>query len=190
MRYLILILALYGCGNTDEYCTRKDFKGGCVGNVGPKGSPGPAALIKTKRYDRDLGLCPSNKGVLMQIGVDRDNNGQLDFQELTDITVVCDGVDGTPGSAGPQGSPGPQGAAGKDAVQSQYNISSIYDPCGTQSAHDEVILRTQNNGLLAIFASGGYDYMTNLTPGNYTTTDGTNCFFTVNNDMSISNEHN
>lgn len=63
-------------------------------------------------------------------------------------------------------------------------------PCGDRAnAFDEVIVRTASGKLLAYFESGGNRFLTLLKPGNYQTTDGGNCKFTVNGLNQIVNAH-
>lgn len=128
-----------------------------------------------------------------------------------------DGAIGPTGSPGPSGSPGTDGSScsvvrviggsiisctdgtigvildGQDGVSAPptpYTVTSLYDPCGHQSSYDEVLLRLANGQLLAHYASGALQYLTIVGPGNYVTTDGTHCYFTVDSDLGVSNEHN
>lgn len=72
------------------------------------------------------------------------------------------------------------GTDGRDAEPSAFNIASIVDPCGKQTAYDEVLLVLQNGTVLAHYSDGAKQFLTQLTPGAYITTDGTACRFTLN----------
>lgn len=63
-------------------------------------------------------------------------------------------------------------------------------PCGDRySAFDEVLVKTSSGKLLAYFESGGKRFLTLLEPGQYSTTDGGNCKFTVNSNNQIVNAY-
>lgn len=70
-------------------------------------------------------------------------------------------------------------------LQGYNNITEIVAPCGVQSGWYEVLLRTSQNQLLAYFENGGNRHLISLPPGSYVTSDGHNCHFTVNPDMTI-----
>lgn len=78
-------------------------------------------------------------------------------------------------------------------LQGYTNIASIKDICGDAVGKvDEVILVLSNGQMLSSFsdnANGKNTRFALLTPGNYKSTDETNCFFTVNNAGQIVNEH-
>lgn len=74
---------------------------------------------------------------------------------------------------------------GKDAAENDYDVMDLIDPCGKEGTFDELILRLRNGILLAHYSTGNKQFITQLHPGNYVTTDGTNCHFTVNNDLDI-----
>lgn len=68
-------------------------------------------------------------------------------------------------------------------LQGYKNIVAIIDPCGDSAGiHDEVLLRLQDNSILASFsdsASGSNTRFSLIDAGSYVTTDGSNCHFTV-----------
>lgn len=66
----------------------------------------------------------------------------------------------------------------------------MIDPCGDQTAFDEVLLRLANGQLVAHFANGSLQFLSVIGPGNYVTTDGTSCYFSVDSNLQIFNEHN
>jgi hypothetical protein len=74
-------------------------------------------------------------------------------------------------------------------LQQNHNVTKIVDPCGNGPGYDEVFFRTSTGMLIASFsdnASGLNTRFAELVPGNYTTTDGTGCNFTVNVDKTVS----
>jgi hypothetical protein len=77
-------------------------------------------------------------------------------------------------------------------LQGYTGIVSIVDPCGTKPGYyNEVLLKLSNGQLLSSFsdnANGLNTHFAVLPDGNYATTDGTNCQFTVLNG-SVTNEH-
>lgn len=79
-------------------------------------------------------------------------------------------------------------------LQGYNNIVSIKDPCGAQGAYNEVLLKLSNGKYLASFsetANGLNTRFVLLTDGNFRTTDGSGCYFTVSGSGTvISNEHN
>lgn len=79
-------------------------------------------------------------------------------------------------------------------LQGYTNIVSIKNPCGNQGSHDEVFLRLSDGKYLASFSDNINGYNTRfsvLTNGNYMTTDGTHCYFSVDSDGTrLYNEHN
>lgn len=73
-------------------------------------------------------------------------------------------------------------------LQQNHNVTKIVDPCGNGPGYDEVFFRTSSGMLIASFsdnASGLNTRFAELAPGNYSTTDGTGCNFTVNVDKTV-----
>lgn len=74
------------------------------------------------------------------------------------------------------------------------NIVDFKDPCGPQGSYNEIFLQLSDGSYVASFsdnASGSNTRFAKLTDGNFVTTDGTHCYFTVSgNGTIISNEHN
>lgn len=83
------------------------------------------------------------------------------------------------GPAGPAGPPGPQGEPGESSI-----IEVVPTCPGIPGNYPEVLWRLDGK-LYAVYASGQKIHLTELTPGNYVTTDGRNCHFTVDNDLNI-----
>lgn len=91
----------------------------------------------------------------------------------------CSGHRGPQGIQGPAGLQGPQGLPGRDSV------IEIIDPCGPQGEFDEILLRLSNGHLVAFFRDGRDEFLIDLPPGEYRTTDDTNCFFIINEDLLV-----
>lgn len=64
-------------------------------------------------------------------------------------------------------------------LETSNSITQIVDPCGNGAGYDEVILKTKAGEYLAYFEHGSQRYLTKLEIGNYMTTDGTGCHFSL-----------
>ena len=75
------------------------------------------------------------------------------------------------------------GTNGSDAPATPYTVTQVIKPCPTVSgANPEVLLVLANRTILASVsqsASGTNTRLTLITPGNYVTTDGRSCSFSV-----------
>lgn len=77
---------------------------------------------------------------------------------------------------------GTNGIDGSDAPATPYTVVNVIKPCPTVSGpHPEVLLVLANRTLLASVSqsAGANTRLALVTPGNYTTTDGRSCAFTV-----------
>lgn len=78
---------------------------------------------------------------------------------------------------------------GNNAPATPFTPSEMIDPCGdTPGIYDEVLLKLANNSILASFSDNANGQNTRLSivvPGNYVTSDGSNCHFTVNANGSV-----
>lgn len=70
-------------------------------------------------------------------------------------------------------------------LETQDSVVEYIDPCGNGPGYDEVILKTSSGKLIAYFQQGNNRFLTELSPGNYQTTDQQSCNFTVNNNGEI-----
>jgi len=108
-------------------------------------------------------------------------------------TFIENGQDGTNGLDGQNGTNGQNGQDGQDAVINGFTIVEIINPCGNSpSVYDEVFLKLSNGQIVTSFsdnANGNNTRFSVLEPGSYRTTDGDNCYFTVNSNGEIVNEH-
>lgn len=140
---------------------------------GPRGESGVTGQVGVSGYNTLVELvsnpvaCP-NGGISVLTGMDLDRNGALATEEIEYSQNVCNGSNG---------------AAGQQAVL------EVVDPCGDAvNIHDEVLLRLGDGTLLASFsdnANGKNTRFSALPPGSYATTDGSNCQFTVDNDLQV-----
>jgi hypothetical protein len=71
------------------------------------------------------------------------------------------------------------GKDGKDA------IIEVIDPCETETKYDEVFFRFSDDNLYAVYHDKGKTHLVELIPGNYVTTDGTDCKFEVTTDLEV-----
>jgi hypothetical protein len=103
------------------------------------------------------------------------------------------GFPGMAGEVGQRGEVGPVGPAGRDGADAPLSVVAILNPCGdAPGIYDEVFLKMQNGTIVASFsdtASGQNTRFSVLTPGNYETSDGDACYFTVDANNNITNEH-
>ena len=97
------------------------------------------------------------------------------------------------GLNGSDGQDGADGQDGQDAPPTAYSVVELIDPCGDKPGKfDEVFLRLANGMLVASFSDNQNGLNTRfsvLTPGSYQTTDGTGCFFSVDANLNLYNEH-
>lgn len=109
-------------------------------------------------------------------------------------SLLLNGTNGANGVNGSNGSNGSNGTNGTNAVLPAYSVVQVVDPCGPQSSQDEVFLKLQNGMLVASFSdntAGAYTHFAILTPGaGYMTTDHTGCYFSVDANGNLYNEHN
>jgi len=196
----ILFLLSIGCGNIK---TIPDF---------PK-------IYRTyyRFIPADLMQCPSGGSVLIS-GLDSNASDALDDSEITDITPICNGINGVNAlvevvnvsscEAGgytiltgqdlnadsflnpTEVKSSVEVCNGLDAKQSSVEL---IDPCGDKlGIYDEIILRLENGTLLSSFSdntSGKNTRFSVLTEGRYMTSDGSKCFFSVDINGNIINEH-
>lgn len=142
---------------------------GSNGLPGPVGSPGPigpagSSCTATQIAAGDAVL--TDGGAIINCG--------------TTSAMISNGRDGLNGTDGTNG------------TTSAYAITSILDPCGdAPGISDEVFLKLADGTILWLQvdnASGLNARLSIAQPGNWVTTDGDNCQFTLNADGTISNE--
>lgn len=116
MKQLVLvgILGLAGCGTYGE--RSMDIPGsaganGLSGVNGINGANGLNSLVATSRFTSDPSICSAGSGVLINSGLDSNNNNVLDNSEVSNSTVVCDGNAGATGASGHNGTNGSNGVS-------------------------------------------------------------------------------
>lgn len=96
------------------------------------------------------------------------------------LCACAEPKDGAPGVNGDAGVPGATGVAGKSPVIEVVTL------CPTVPGnYPEILWRLDNGKLYAVYASGANVHLTEVPPGMYISTDGRNCTFTVQADLSI-----
>lgn len=89
---------------------------------------------------------------------------------------------GHDGAQGPQGARGEKGDSGQTLVAEPF-CPSVGGGLGFQESY--IIFP---DGLYALYFDHAHAFLTKLTPGNYCTTDGRNCCFTVEGNNTVSYE--
>lgn len=179
--YLFTLLS--ACGPGAVYVTQgpKGEKGdqGEVGNQGAPGQNGVDGVNGNNGLNGFNSLIAlvnsasscSTGGITVLSGLDTNQNNTLDTAEVQSSSEVCNGA------------VGPSPTAFTHAI----------NPCGDNpSLIDEVIISDGQGNIFGSFsdnASGHNTRFALIPPGNYITTDGDLCRFTINADGSISNEN-
>lgn len=177
----------YGCMTQGEHCDESSTTDGhgdgndpqvVQGPVGPVGRPGTDGKVGSSGATGPQGAQGESGATGPQgapgvgCSVSQAVGGALITCGATSV-VVLDGAAGT------------NGTDGQDAPPTPYTVTEMLDPCGDESGYDEILLRLANGALIAHYASGSQQFLTSIGPGNYVTTDGHSCYFTVNSDMSV-----
>lgn len=165
-KYLLLLLALVSCskptGGTIIFPAPKPGPSGLPGPQGPVGPQGDGCTVTS---------IAKGDTVLPQGG----------------SVIVC----GKTSSLISSGQDGLNGNNGLDAPQT-YAILNLVNPCGDASnISDEVFLKLADGTILWLQVDNAAGLNARLSvalPGNWITTDGDNCSFTLNSDGTITNE--
>ena len=182
--------------------------------IGPKGDDGYSAVFLIT----DSLTCPTG-GKLLLVATDTNRNGELDLVADSGLQSadICNGAvgdqgekgdtgdtgdtgaqgekgdKGDQGDQGQKGDTGSQGPAGQSAPVTPFSAVTIVDPCGDKSGvYDEVLLKLADGTILASFSddvNGKNTRFSLLNPGSYMTTDSSRCFFTIDSNMNIVNQH-
>lgn len=161
-----------------------DGERGENGNDGANGQDGYSTVFSVV----DAGAsCPVGGSIIL-LATDANRSGTLDGLDTgLQSALVCNGVDGQ------NGADGADGQDGADAPATAFTPVGIHDPCGDKpGVYDEVFLQLANGQYLASFSdntSGLNTRFAVLVPGNFVTSDGSACYFTVDNLGAITNEH-
>lgn len=127
----------------------------------------------------NLNVCPAGGNIIM-LANDINDNNQLDTNDSNIQSVTtCNGVNGTDGQDAP--------------VPSNLGLVSLINPCGdAPGIFDEVLIRLSDGNILASFsdnANGQNTRFSLLTPGSFSTTDGSGCRFSVDNNLTITDQN-
>ena len=150
-----------------------------VGPAGPQGEKGDTGAPGATGAQGEAGQGCSVTQAL---------NGAL-IECASGSVLVLNGQNGEDGQDGEDGMDGQDGQDGADAPPTPYSVSEVIDPCGAESNFDEVLLKLANGAVVASFSENANGLNTRFViigPGNYMTTDGTSCQFTVNQDLTVS----
>ncbi len=163
---LLCFLALTACGQTTTLSV-SPLPQGPKGDKGDKGDQGIPGLNGVS-----CNVSPIVGGAIVA---------------CTDGTAayIADGAKGDKGDTGDAGQDGQNGQDGAPAPVNPYAITSVIDPCGDQAGFDEVLLKLANGTILAHYSDGAKQFLVTIGTGNYVTTDGNACYFSVHNDGSV-----
>lgn len=165
----------------DSGSNGQDGLQGPQGIPGNPGTPGTAGMdgVSIVSLMQAVGLndafCTYG-GVRIYLAQDTNGNSQWDVtDDNQQMSSICNGANGEDGATAP------------------YTPVGFVNPCGdAPGIWDEVFIRLANNMLLASFSDNIHGENTRLSvlvPGNYMTTDGDHCTFTVDGSWNITNEN-
>lgn len=176
MKNMILIstaaLALTACGGGFKVVQA---------TPGVAGKNGHNSLVRMGQVDNTLCLAG---GYSFNSGLDANDDGALDDAEIQSLSIICNGV---------QGLAGISGLPGKDGLlPSGFVPVTILKPCGlVPISGSEVFLKLPSGDIVASFsdnADGKNTRLSLLGQGNYVTTDGRGCQFSIDSHNNIVNE--
>lgn len=164
------IIAATGCGEFNDQwkctvegnsCDEVDHASGeervDSRSQGPQGDTGP----RGEKGEPGIGcsIAAASNGAIITCG--------------TNSVLILNGLDGA------------DGEDGEDAPPTAYTITELIDPCGDESGFDEILLRLASGILIAHYSHGNKQFLVSIGPGNYVTTDGHSCSFSVSNDLQV-----
>ena len=88
--------------STTRLCHGKEGLSGPQGATGPNGLPGIDSLVNTTIIEHGNESC-ANGGILIDTGLDLNNNGTLDKEEIQNSEFICNGMIGINGINGIDG---------------------------------------------------------------------------------------
>lgn len=112
--------------------------------------------------------------------LEKDAGMKIVFTLIIFLTA-CSSGDGRDGTNGVNGLDGVSPALPNNVTF----ITDIVDPCGQESQFDEVILVLSDGSLLAHYSHGNRQFLVRLSDGDYVTTDGTGCHFSIHNGQMV-----
>ena len=169
MALTITMLLMLSCGRDGKIGAR-----GEAGNSGDDGKNASNSLVVTERVTIDSDVCESEAGVMIKSGVDLNNNSILDADEVQNYSFVCDGV---------------RGISGENGNDGQNAVVEIINPClRAANMHNEIFLRLADGNIVCSFSDnfqGDNTHLALLYAGDFTTSDGYNCLFSVDDDLTL-----
>lgn len=87
----------------DEVLRSQSVCNGENGTSGSDGEDGYDTLFALARVSTGVSACAVGSGLQINIGLDRDRSGALEPSEIGQTQMLCDGENGSAGSAGPPG---------------------------------------------------------------------------------------
>jgi hypothetical protein len=145
-------------------CQPDPGSAGPPGPIGPQGPQGLSTLFLDVPNDPN---CQYGGTVILQ-GLDSNDDGVLESNEVTQSTDVCNGAPGTPAP-----------------VSQAFPVVAIA-PCGTDSSsYKEILLGLYGGGVFSEFSGSSSALNTRnvlLPNGSYYDTDSSECNFTVSTD--------
>lgn len=173
MRYLVLAMLLTACGyEQGDFDRGLECTDGCDNSAAQDGKDG--------KDGRDGEQGPPGRD-----GVDGKNGSNCSVKALANgATIFCE--DGT-NAVLYNGTDGKDGIDGANQPLTRYTVTGVIDPCGKQASYDEILLRLEDGTFLAQYydARRQLSFLTFIGPGNYITTDGTNCRFSITQDGRV-----
>lgn len=105
---------------------------GTAGPTGPQGANGKNALVNTTI--EPAGINCSTGGTKVEVGLDTNNNGVLDLNEInaSQTKYICNGAQGTQGATGLQGPAGINGTNGLNGSAGPQGPVGLTGPAGQQ----------------------------------------------------------
>lgn len=141
---------------------------GAPGTNGAAGANGHSALLVSHPNDTQCGIAG---GTLLLGGVDLNDDGILENNEVTVSADICNGAQG------------PQGTQGASGSSPQYSPVIVINPCGpNSSSYKEALLGLSGGGVFGSFtaSSNALTVRNTLLPdGSYYDTDDSECYFSV-----------
>lgn len=158
-----------------------DGQDGADGVNGTDGQDGYSSVMSVF----DAGEMCAFGGSIVFSAQDSNKSGALELEQDSNIMsfIICNGQDGM------NGADGQDGADGADGQDGESFPVEVIDPCGdTAGIIDEVLLRMPDGSILASISqspNGKNTRLSILPSGNYITTDGSSCVFSIDENGNI-----
>lgn len=145
-----------------------DGLNGSAGAAGPAGSNGHSVAFQISAASAEV--CPAG-GSIIAMALDITDRGSYSSADPhQQAMILCNGVNG------------------QNAQASAYAPMDLIMPCGNTASLREVLLRLSNGLVLGAYsenANGQNTRLALLTDGNYKTTDGSKCSFSLSTSKNI-----